>query len=346
MASHHRLRIARIVQETADARSFELEVPPDLAGAFRYEPGQFLTFRVPWKEGETLLRCYSLSSAPQTDARPKVTVKRVEAGRVSNWFHDTLCEGDVLDVMSPAGLFVLRPVNVPVVAFAGGSGITPILSLIKAALATTSRRIKLVYANRDEASIIFRRELDALAAAHPGRLDIVHHLDVEHGFLTAPAIVPLVRGLEDAHFYVCGPGPMMDVVEQTLAGLGVPRDHLLIERFVSLASEEDVARDQAVASREAAALEHPAEITIVLDGKRHVVPYTAGDSVLAAARKAGLEPPFACEDGYCGSCAARRVRGEVIMHKNEVFSASEVAEGHILTCQSRACSAELEVSYD
>jgi len=344
--SHHPLRIARVVQETADARSFELDVPRELEGVFRYEAGQFLTFRVPWKEGETLLRCYSLCSAPGIDAKPKVTVKRVEGGRVSNWFHDSLRAGDVLDVMAPAGLFVLRPASVPIVAFAGGSGITPIFSIVQAALATTGRRIRLVYANRDEASIIFRRELDALRAAHPGRLDVVHHLDVEQGFLGAPEVIRLVQGLEDAHFYVCGPGPMMDLVEQTLAGLGVPRDRVWIERFVSLASEEDVARDQAVATREAAGLEHPAEITIVLDGKRHVVPYGAGDSVLAAARKAGLEPPFACEDGYCGSCAARRVRGEVVMHKNEVFSASEVAEGHILTCQARACSAELEVSYD
>jgi 3-ketosteroid 9alpha-monooxygenase subunit B len=135
-------------------------------------------------------------------------------------------------------------------------------------------------------------------------------------------------------------------VEQTLPGLGVDPHRIFIERFVSLPSEEEAARDAAEAAAEAADLEHPVEITVVLDGKRHAVPYAAGDSVLAAARKAGLEPPFACEDGYCGSCAARRVRGEVVMHKNEVFSAAEVAEGHILTCQARPCSRELEVSYD
>jgi 3-ketosteroid 9alpha-monooxygenase subunit B len=344
--AHHSLRIARVVQETADARSFAFDVPAELVPAFRYKAGQFLTFRVPWKEGETLLRCYSLSSAPESDPQPVVTVKRVEDGRVSNWFHDCLRQGDALDVMLPSGLFVLRDTSRPLFGFAGGSGITPLLSLLKSALRTTQRRMKLLYANRDRDSIIFRRELDVLVGASGGRLEVVHHLDDERGFLTAREIIPQVRGFEDAHFYVCGPGPMMELVEQTLAGIGVVHERVFIERFVSLPSEEDAARDQAEAAKEAAGLDHPLEITVQLDGKRHVVPYTEGESVLAAARKAGLEPPFACEDGYCGSCAARRVRGDVVMRKNEVFSAAEVAAGHVLTCQARPCGRELEVTYD
>jgi len=340
----HPLRVARIVAETADAKSFVLDVPAELAEKFRYKAGQFLTFEV-HVGGERLLRCYSLASSPDVDPPHKVTVKRVAEGRTSSWFNDAVHEGDVLQVMAPGGVFVLRASDAPICLFAGGSGITPVISLVKSALATTARRVKLVYANRDRDSIIFRDELDALARTHGDRLTIVHHLDLDQGFLVPAQAKAHVAGWEASDFYICGPGPFMDVVEATLLGVGVPEERIAIERFVSIGGPEDLVED-ARAAREAADRAHPDEIVLRLDGKLHRVPYTPGDTVLAAARKAGLEPPFACEDGYCGSCAAKRVRGDVTMRKNEVFSQREVDDGHILTCQARPASGELEVDYD
>jgi len=342
---YHALRVAAVIDETPDARSFVFDVSPELAPLYRYKAGQFLTFQVALPD-ETILRCYSLSSAPETDDQPKVTVKRVEGGRGSNWFNDCLAVGATIPVLPPTGLFVLRDSSAPLCFFAGGSGITPVISLIKSGLVTTKRPMLLVYANRDATSVIFRAELEELERQHPDRLRVTHHLDAEKGFLEARQARALVAGLEGADFYICGPGPFMDVVESMLLAAGILRERIFIERFLSLPSHQEVEVENAAAASEVAGQLHPSVITIHLDGRSHRAPYHVGDTVLETARKAGLEPPFACEDGYCGSCAAKLVRGAVKMHKNEVFSPKEVAAGNILTCQSRPCSGELEVSYD
>ena len=192
--AYHQLRIAKIVQETPDARSFVLEVPADLVDKFRYRAGQFLTFKVPHDAGH-FNRCYSLSSAPETDGRHlKVTVKRVPGGKGSNWFNDALAEGSSLHVLPPAGRFVLKEGNAPLLLFGGGSGITPMMSLIKSALRAGKRRIRLFYANRDKPSIIFDAELLSLIANHPSRLEVIHHLDAEQGLTKAEEIRAALQG--------------------------------------------------------------------------------------------------------------------------------------------------------
>jgi 3-ketosteroid 9alpha-monooxygenase subunit B len=336
------LRVARIVQETAEARSVALEVPDPLRERFRYQAGQFLTFQIPWADS-TLGRCYSLSSSPACDRELVVTVKRVGDGRVSNWFHDRLAVGDRLRVLPPAGRFVLRPGSErPLVLFGGGSGITPVFSLLKTALATTARRARLVYANRDRDSIIFRDALGELARAHPDRFALLHHLDDARGFLAAPAVRREVRGLEDAEFYLCGPAPFMELVESVLGELGVPRERILIERFASPPDGELPAELRAPA----AAAVGPATIAVRLDGTTHEVPYAPGDTILVSARKAGLFPPSACEEGYCGTCMARLERGRVEMARCDALDSAELAEGWILTCQARPASEECEVHWD
>src|SRR5437660_374071 len=174
----HPLRIARVVHETDDATSFVLDVPPELKDAFAYRAGQFVTHRVRI-DGQAHLRCYSMSSSPEVDDEFQVTVKRVAGGIVSNWMLDTLREGDELDTTCPAGVFCLPPGDSDVVTFAGGSGITPVFSIIKTALATTSRRVHLLYANRDRDSVIFSADLEQLASRYPDRLNIDHRLDGE-----------------------------------------------------------------------------------------------------------------------------------------------------------------------
>ena len=162
---YHALTVAAVIDETADARSFVLEVPPALAQRFAYAAGQFCTFRATI-DGEAVARCYSMSSSPEAGDPLTVTVKRVAGGRMSNWMNDRLAPGVAIDVMAPAGLFVLRAADTPIVAFAGGSGITPILSIVKTALLTTSREIALVYANRDAQSVIFADALEAVSYTH------------------------------------------------------------------------------------------------------------------------------------------------------------------------------------
>lgn len=322
---YHRLRVARVVEETADARSIVLEIPRELAERFAYRSGQFLTFRVE-VAGQRLVRCYSLASAPGLDGEPKVTVKRVAEGRVSNWMNDHVAAGDVLEVMQPAGVFVLRDRTTPIVLFGGGSGITPVISILKTALATTKRPVKLVYANRDEASIIFAKELEAIAARHPDRFELVHRLDVVHGFVDADRVVAEVGPRTDADFYVCGPGPFMDVVEQGLKRLGVAADRIFIERFTSSAD----------APGASAAVDSAGgfKVTVKLDGKETVIEMGAGETVLAAARRIGLEPPFACEEAYCGCCMAKVVSGRVEMKMNDGgIDQRQIDEGYVLTCQ-------------
>jgi 3-ketosteroid 9alpha-monooxygenase subunit B len=341
--SYHPLRVREVVRETPDTLSYVLDVPAELAERFRYRAGQFLTFKVPVAGGE-LLRCYSLSSAPETDAAPKVTVKLVPGGRGSGWFHGTVKAGATLQVMQPAGRFVLHDGDRPLLLFAGGSGVTPILSLIKSALTTTQRRMRVFYANRDAASVIFRAELDALVAKHSARLELIHHLDAEQGLTSRPEVERAHASFEQADAYLCGPGPFMELVEQALLARGHSRDHLWIERFEGVGEHSHAG---AVAAAKApSATGAPSEVVVHLDKTVHRIPYAKGQSLLAAARKAGLGAPFACEEGYCGSCAAKRLRGTVTMLANDVFTPEEVAQGWILTCQGHAEGDECEISWD
>jgi 3-ketosteroid 9alpha-monooxygenase subunit B len=338
--AYHPLRVTRIVQETPDARSFVLEVPPDLRDRFRYRAGQFLTFRVPHPDG-AVARCYSLSSAPETDAEAKVTVKRVDGGRGSNWFHDALREGAVIEVLAPAGRFVLGTGEAPLLLFAGGSGITPVMSLIKSALGTTSRRMRLFYANRDATSVIFAAEFDALQRAWPGRLEVVHHLDATQGLTTAAEIMQALSGFETAEAYLCGPSPFMTLVEDTLLASGMPRNRVLIERF-----EASGNADVPVAPVADAGETIPDFITIHFEGRTHKVPYRKGLTILNAAREAGLSPNSACEEGFCASCAARRIKGRIVLASNDIYTEEDLASGWILTCQGHAFGDEVEITYD
>ncbi len=338
--AYHQLRIAKIVQETPDARSFVLEVPADLAAQFKYRAGQFLTFKVPHDSG-TFNRCYSLSSAPEMDGpRLKVTVKRVEGGKGSNWFNDALKEGGSLHVMPPAGRFVLKDSGTaPLLLFGAGSGITPMMSLIKSALMAGTRRIRLFYANRDKPSIIFDKELVDLLTSHATRLEVIHHLDAEQGLTTADEILAAMRDFEGAEAYLCGPGPFMTLVERTLIDAGMPRDKVLVERF-------EASGNDAVPVEQEEGDVIPAEITIHFEGKTHKVPYKKGQTILEAARQGGLNPLSSCEEGFCASCAAKCVKGKVVLAKNDIYTDDDLANNWILTCQGHCFGPEVEITYD
>jgi ferredoxin-NADP reductase len=254
---------------------------------------------------------------------------------MSNWMNDTLAPGDAIDVLRPSGLFVLHGHDTPIVAFAGGSGITPVISIIKSALATTSRSIHLVYANRDPDSVIFRDELDRLVASHRERLSLHHHHDSEGGFLDAATCAALVGERVEADFYICGPGPYMDTVEAGLATLGVEPAQVFIERFEL--SEEPAGEPDATGTE---------SVVIKLAKQEKAIDYQAGDTILETARRGGLSPPFSCEQGNCATCMAHLESGTVRMRVNNALSADEVDEGWVLTCQSLPTSQKVVVDYD
>jgi len=337
---YHELEVLRIVEETHDARSVVLAIPEALRELYTYEAGQFLTFRIT-VDDHPLVRCYSLASCPETESEHKVTVKRVEEGRASNWFHDVLKVGDRLQVMKPAGNFCLADRGTPIVLFAGGSGITPVISLAKTALAKTDRSLLLVYANRDAQSVIFDQELRELEARYGERLQLVHRHDDRDGFLEVEAARSWVtKFAREADFYVCGPGPYMDVVEQALESEGVTADRIFIERFVS---PEIEALDQKAPHAESDA---GARVIIRLDGAETEVIVGEGETILEAAHRAGLDAPCACLEGYCGACVAQVESGNVEMRLNDGgVDEDQVREGWVLTCQGELRSAKATIVY-
>lgn len=231
----HTLRVAAIVPETADSRSLVFETP-ERAHRFDYLPGQFLTVRVPGADGP-LARCYSLSSSPHRDERLQVTVKRVSGGRASNWICDHVEPGSRIDVLEPAGAFTPRSLDEDLLLAAAGSGITPVLSILTSVLTAGTGRVTLLYANRDENSVIFRDRLDQLARAHPQRFSAVHWLESVQGLPSSDALHELVRPWSFDRAFVCGPRPFMGGVRTALREREFPRSRIHVERFASLGGD-------------------------------------------------------------------------------------------------------------
>jgi ferredoxin-NADP reductase len=287
----HALRVAKVVRETTDTSSFVLEVPGDLTGEYAYRPGQFLTFRLEIG-GETHFRSYSMSSCPALRDQLQVTVKRVPRGPVSNWMNDALRPGDQVTASVPAGGFVLDAAGRDVVAFAGGSGITPVFSIVKTALATSSRRVRLLYANRHRDCVIFAAALDELAARYGDRLEVTNHYDDECGFVQEGEIQPLVDRPAGADYYICGPEPFMQVVERALLTGGADAGRIRIERFSPAEPPEPVPAPEAAGC---------AEVTVQLGHRKSTSPHRPGTTILQTARSMDMRPPTSCEAGSCAT---------------------------------------------
>mgnify|MGYP001569709078 CR=1 FL=1 len=337
-----RLRVKAVIRETADAHSIVLEVPEDLADRFAYAPGQFLTLRVE-VDGETCLRCYSLASSPSVDPDLKVSIKRVAGGRVSNRLLDTLQAGDDLVVMPPKGVFRLRDSDAPVVLFAAGSGITPVISILKQILVSTARSVSLVYANRDQRSVIFRHELARLAALHPDRFTLIHRFDDREGPLTAAAVAAQAKSAE-AQFYMCGPAPFMQMVRRSLRDAGIAEEKIFLESFDGSLEEEVPSPAETVV---ATGDEPFARVVVRHHGADHAFGVKADETVHAAAARQGLALPFSCKAGYCGLCLARVTSGTVVMKENlGGVSDAQIAEGWTLACQARVTSPEATLVFE
>ncbi len=353
MADAHTLRVVDVIEETADACSIVLEVPDEARAHFDYKPGQFLTVAVPSERTGTVARCYSLSSTPFETDLLKFTVKRTVEGYGSNWINDNLRAGSRLTVLPPSGIFTPASLDADLLLFAGGSGITPVISIAKSALAKGSGTVVLLYANRDEKSVIFAEELTELAQKHPDRFVVVHWLESVQGLPTTEHMRAFARHFTSYDAFVCGPGPFMQGVVSALKQLEFPRERRHQEKFISLggnpfgdevedlASDDEDADDAATTARTA-----PATVSGDLDGQEFRFDDWAPDrKLLDFLLEKGLDAPYSCREGNCSACACRVLEGEVTLLHNEVLDDEDLADGIRLACQSLPVSDSVRISY-
>jgi ring-1,2-phenylacetyl-CoA epoxidase subunit PaaE len=352
----HTLTVADVVDETAEARSIRFAVPEELRETFKFKPGQHLTLKAEIA-GEELRRNYSLCVAPQ-DGEVMVTVKRIAGGAFSNWANDNLRPGMSIEVMAPHGSFTWdfnEGAANHYVGFAGGSGITPVISLLKTALLTEPEsRFTLFYGNRDSSSVIFLEALAQLKNRFMDRLQVYHFLAEEaeefelfNGMLDRAKCDEILDSLIDpaevAAVFICGPGPMMDAAEEALKARAVPADRIHLERFTAGRPSAALEAQMQALTQEAAGL----TMLVTLDGRKRRVAFdAAAGNILDSARAAGLPAPFACKAGVCATCRARVVSGEIEMAARYGLTDEEVAAGYVLTCQSVPKGAGVELDYD
>jgi ring-1,2-phenylacetyl-CoA epoxidase subunit PaaE len=348
----HALTISDLRRETADAVSLAFAVPERLRAAYRYVPGQYLTLRTTI-DGEDVRRSYSICSGLD-DGELRVAIKRVAGGAFSNWADERLRVGDTLAVMTPDGRF-----GVPIepgsgrtlVAFAAGSGITPVMAILKTVLRREAGRFFLFYGNRSAADVIFREQLEDLKDRYLARLSVFHVLSREqqdiamlHGHLDAEKVRVLMRSVVAVagvdHAFVCGPQPMIEGLEQALANLGMARGRVHVERFTPGVG----GRQRPVAI--APTVPPKAIATVISEGARFDVPVAEGEAIIDAAIRAGRSLPYSCKGGMCCTCRARLLEGRVEMAVNYSLEPWETDAGYVLTCQSRPVTERVTIDYD
>jgi 3-ketosteroid 9alpha-monooxygenase subunit B len=313
-------------------------VPPALSSVFGYQPGQFVTVRVPSDLCGSVARCYSLSSSPHAGERPAITIKRTDGGYASNWIAEHVAAGTVLDLLPPAGTFCPDSLEGDFLLFAAGSGITPVMSILKSALAAGRGRVVLVYANRDEGSVIFGSLLRRLVFDSDGRLVVVHWLDSLLGVPSAAALAALARPYVSFDAFICGPDPYLAAVREALGRLGVPGARVHVERFLSLAENPFEVAPVVVGGT-------AATLSVTLDGATTLLPSPAGTRMLDVLIEAGLDAPYSCRQGICGACACQLTGGEVEMAHNEVLEPADLADGYILACQAVSLTPSVSIAY-
>jgi ring-1,2-phenylacetyl-CoA epoxidase subunit PaaE len=351
----HALKVAEIVPETAEANSIRFEIPDDLREAFAFKAGQHLTLKATI-DGEEIRRNYSLCTAPN-EQDWMVTVKRIANGVFSNWVGDNLKAGDTVEVMPPHGSFTTEfapTARRHIVGIAGGSGITPVMSLLRTTLAEEPQsQFTLLYGNRDSSSIIFLEELANLKDRYLGRLSLHHFLAEEEGDIDLfngmldrarcdEAITALVGDPTSVDaWFICGPGPMMDAAEGALLDRNVDKERIHIERFTADRPSAALAAEMAQLQTKAAGT----TMSVTLDGRTRRVAFTEAN-ILDSARASGLPAPFACKAGVCATCRAKVIRGKVEMAARYGLTDEEVAAGYVLTCQSIPVGDGVAVDYD
>lgn len=356
MIHFHSLRVKKVEKETDECVSIEFDVPEELRDIFQFKQGQNLTIKKVFN-GEELRRSYSICTSP-FDNKLKVAVKKAEGGIFSTWANEVLKAGDYLEVLPPTGKFYteLNPAQRKnYVAFAAGSGITPILSIIKTTLITEPKsEFTLVYGNRTKNSIIFKEELEALKDKFIDRFRVYHVLsreltdvEINNGRIDVSKLELLFTKLIDIktsnEFFVCGPEEMIFCIKGYLEGRGVAGDKIHFELFTVPGEKKSVVR-----SRRSEDYEGPkAKVSVKLDGVMFDfdLPYES-ESILDAALKQGADLPYACKGGVCTTCKAKLIEGKVSMDVNWGLEPDEVEKGFILTCQSHPQTERIIVDFD
>ncbi|BDH56399.1 ferredoxin--NADP reductase [Tsukamurella sp. PLM1] len=347
-ARPHPLEIIDVIEEAADAVSLVFAHPAE--GRLDYSPGQFLTLRVPGmpEDGTRWApRCYSLSSTPGLDEHLKVTVKRTTGGYASNWLCDNAEPGMILDSLPPSGRFTVRGAADRLVLLAAGSGITPVMSILRATLASSATPVTLVYANRDRDAVIFHAAIAALADEHGDRLSVTHWLESDRGLPDSAglaSLLPTPTGTTSA--YVCGPAAFMDCAAAAAAAIGIDEGRIHRESFSSLTGDPFATHAPEPGADEASAPpDGAATVTVDLHGDTTVLTWPREHVLLDALLDRGLDAPYVCREGNCGGCAFTLRSGEVHMIVNDTLDDHELGNGIRLACQSLPRTDEVAVEF-
>ena len=348
------LKVKKVDKLTKDAVAVYFEIPEDLKRTFRYRQGQFLSLQIEIN-GEKYRREYSLCSSPYTHEDHVIASKIIGNGNVSNYLYNDLKEGDILHVYPPQGKFYteLDDSNEKTyVLIGGGSGITPLYSILKSVLfAEPKSKVILYYGSLNEESIIFKNELDELQEKCHDRFKLYNTLSVANenwtglnGFINKEDLIRIINensaDKTTSEFFICGPGEMMDLVKDVLLNEKIPSDKIHIEYFIAPVQHEEYIpegeEDDVIKER---------EVQIILYGSEHTVTVPPDTVILDAAIKADIDPPYSCKSGICTTCRAKLYSGKVKMDEREGLSDSEIDDGYILTCQSHPLTDDVKIEY-
>ncbi|MGC6413524.1 MAG: 2Fe-2S iron-sulfur cluster-binding protein [Bacteroidia bacterium] len=353
------ITIQKLTKETADSTTITLQIPAELKDTFNYTAGQYLTFEEVIN-GEKVRRSYSLCTYEGIDDAPAVTVKRVEGGRMSTYFNENISEGMTLQVMPPMGKFTVIPDvsrSKQYVLFAGGSGITPVLGIAKAVLKDEpNSKVVLVYANRDPESVIFKDLIKKMEQENNGRFQVLLSYDKApltwfglKGVLSEDKIQTIVKSkiggsFDQYEYFICGPGPMMEVIKNGLRGISVPSERINIEYFTAPTKSEGNSEETITETEED--FTGNSEVTLEVYGKTHTVKCDSNTTILKAAMDEGIDPPYSCTVGVCTTCRAKVSVGKLHMIEREGLSDQEIEQGFVLTCQAQPRSNKIELKYE
>lgn len=337
------LKVKEVIKETADAVTLRFKQP--LFRKVKYESGQFITVILKIN-GKQERRAYSMCSAPGLESTLDITIKKVAGGIVSNYLNNNIKAGNSIEIMKPMGNFKLTPdksLKRHIVLFGGGSGITPLMSILKSVLLfEPNSKVSLIYGNENEESIIFKKSLDEYKNKYGDRLDLVHVLnqpsgswDGEKGLLTIEKTKDIIAKLTannnyDVSYYMCGPVGMMDIVNETLNSLEIPKAKINQESFVAKENDSVETFDEM-------------SVKIKLSGQEHIVNVPTGKSILDAGLDAGLDMPFSCQSGLCTACMGKCKTGKIKMTENSGLSDQEIEDGFVLLCTGHPMTDDVEV---
>jgi ring-1,2-phenylacetyl-CoA epoxidase subunit PaaE len=361
MSKFHKLKVAEVKNEIAEAVSVSFAVPDGLKESFKYKPGQYTTLKLT-VNGEMVNRSYSFCSSPYANEPLTIAVKRVTGGKGSNFINDNFKPGFEVEVMEPMGNFhstIDAGNEKHYILFGGGSGITPVMAILKSVLIQEPKsQVTLFYGNRNEDSIIFKDKLDALLPQYANRFKVVHIFDAPlrawtgySGFIVKDLALKLLRentnlNFRNAEFFICGPTPMMKQVEEALAALQIPKDKIHIEYFTAKADEDKQAAGVGTAAAGAQPFTGKTKVKIIYDGNEREFEVSEKETILEAALDAGYDPPYSCMVAACCTCRAKLISGKVEMDDRESLTDAEVARGYVLTCQSHPKSHGIVLNYD